>query len=305
MYRLTRLHAILVACVTIPISAGAMNLNDTFHFITTLVVASTPHGQAQGTAFFYQHLAPTDKPGPHWRAVLNTWLVTNRHVVLPKINGKETVPSAFSFHLRKIEDDGLRWEPITLTDDELHARTKVHPNPDVDVAILEVGDLLTAKITEGEKFAQWYAVHPENFAGQNNIDVQASDDVLVIGYPRGFYDKVNLYPIVKAGIIASRWGSHFGGKPLFLVDAKLFPGSSGSIVVSKPVDMIVKDGQIFHSKEKQFAFLGVYSGEPFRHEQPIELEDMVIIQKSGYDVGIVWYAELIEEIIKSGVQFPR
>ena len=207
--------------------------------------------------------------------------------------------------MRKIEANFLRWEAITLSADELHARTKVHPNADVDVAIIEVGDLLTGKIKEGGKFLQWYAVHPDNFAGLNNIDIQASDDVLVIGYPRGFYDQANLYPIVKAGIIASRWGAHFGGKPYFLIDAKLFPGSSGSIVISKPIDFIVKDGQMLHSKEKQFAFLRVYSGEPVRHEKPIELDDMVILQKLGYNVGIVWYAELIEEIIKGGIAFPR
>jgi Trypsin-like peptidase domain len=305
MRRVKRVQVIVALSFAVSASAGAMNLNDTFHFITTLVVASTPHGQAQGTAFYYQHLAPTDKPGPQWRAVLNTWLVTNRHVVLPKVNGKETVPSSFALHLRKIEADRLRWEAITPSTDELHARTKVHPNADVDVAIVNVGDLLTGKIKEGEKFLQWYAVHPENFVGQNNIGVQVSDEVLLIGYPRGFYDQVNLYPIVKAAIIASRWGAHFGGKPFFLIDAKLFPGSSGSIVVSKPIDLVVKDGRILHSKEKQFAFLGVYSGEPVRHEKPVELDDMVTIQKSGYNVGVVWYADLVEEIIEDGVPFPR
>ena len=285
---------------------STMNLNDTFHYISTLVVASTRQGRGtQGTAFFYEHLAPTDEPGPQWREVLKTWLVTNRHVVLPKVNGGETVPSTFSFHLRKIEDDGLRGEPVTLTDDELHSRTKVHRDSGVDLAIVDVGDLLTEKIKAGEKFAQHYAVHPENFAGQNKIEVQVSDDVLVIGYPRGFYDKANLYPIVKSGIIASRWGAHFDGEPYFLIDAKLFPGSSGSIVVSKPTDTVVEDGKLFHSKEKQFAFLGVFSGEPLEYEEPVELDDIVIIRKFGYNVGVVWYSDLIEEIVRSGVQFPR
>ena len=305
MRRVKRVQVIVALSLAISASASAMNLNDTFHFITTLVVSSTPYGQSQGTAFFYQHLAPTEKPGPQWRAVLNTWLVTNRHVVLPNVNGKETVPSSFSLHLRKLEKDRLQWEAITLSTDELHSRTKVHPNADVDVAIIEVGDLIHDKLKEVGKYVQWYAVHPENFAGQNNIDVQVSDDVIVIGYPRGYYDQVNLFPIVKAGIIASRWGAHFGGKPCFLIDAKLFPGSSGSIVVSKPIDFVVKDGHILHSREKQFAFLGIYSGEPVRHEKPIELDDMVIIQKSGYNVGVVWYADLVEEIIKDGIAFPR
>jgi len=67
--------------------------------------------------------------------------------------------------------------------------------------------------------------------------------------------------------------------------------------------LITKDGQLLHSKEKQFAFLGIYSGEPFKLERPIELDDMVITQKSGFNVGIVWYAHLVEEIIEKGVAY--
>ncbi len=287
-------------------ASRAMNLDDTFHFLTTLIIASTSAGQSQGTGFYYQHLAPGDpaKSGPQWRAVTNTWLVTNRHVVLPKLGGKEIVPASFAFHLRRIDGDKLRWEPITLSTDELFKRARFHEDPEVDVAVVDVHDRLIDKIKGGatylQTYLQWYSVSPENFTGQNNISVQASDDVVVIGYPRGFYDEVNLYPIVKSGIIASRWGANFGGKPFFLIDAKLFPGSSGSIVLSKPTDLVVKDSRLFSAKEKQFAFLGIYSGEPFKLERPIELAGMIITEKSGFNVGMVWYAHLVEEIIGHG-----
>ena len=139
--------------------------------------------------------------------------------------------------------------------------------------------------------------------GRNNIDVQASDDVVIIGYPRGFYDKFNLYPIIKSGIIASRWGANFDGKPIFLIDAKLFPGSSGSIVISKPIDMIVRGGRPLYAPEKQFAFLGIYSGEPSLKGRKIEVDNLVITEKIGFNVGIVWYATLVEKIINNGVPF--
>lgn len=280
-----------------------MNLDDTFHFITTLVVVYTPAGQLQGTGFYYHHLAPPEDPekkDPQWRAVQNIWLVTNRHVVLPKVSGKEILPSAFAFHMRRIEGDALQWEPIELDQGALLKRARLHTNAEVDVAVIEVHDLLIDKIKGDTKYAQWYSVSSDNFAGNNNIKVEASDDIIVIGYPRFLYDEVNLYPIVKSGIIASRWGADFNGKPHFLIDAKLFPGSSGSIVLSKPIDIVVKEGQILHAKEKQFAFLGIYSGEPLKLDRPIELEDMIITQKTGFNVGVVWYAELVEEIIRNG-----
>lgn len=226
-----------------------------------------------------------------------------RHVVLPRIGEKEHTPDTFTFHLRKVVGDRLEWEAVILSKDQLLQRARFHSDPSVDVAVIKVQDLFTERILNtNAKYLQYYAVSPENFAGTNNIDVQASDDVVVVGYPRGFYDEVNLFPIVKAGIIASRWGAHFGGKPYFLIDAKLFPGSSGSVVVSKPINIVVREGQVFQASEKQFAFLGIYSGEPFREGRTIEAEDLVIKQKLCFNVGVVWYAWLVEEIIDKGLE---
>jgi len=221
-----------------------MTVDDTFHGITTLVTASTPHGQVQASGFYYQKLAPADPTkGPRWRAVEKTWLVTNRHVALPQINGQETVPEAFAFHLRRIDGNILRWESVSLTRDDFLRRARFHRDSDVDVCVIEVLDLITERISRGDaKYQVWYAVHEEQLPGKNTITVEVADDAVVIGYPRGFYDQVHLYPIVKSGILASRWGAPFQGKPCFLIDAKLFPGSSGSIVVSKPQQVAVVGG---------------------------------------------------------------
>jgi hypothetical protein len=46
----------------------------------------------------------------------------------------------------------------------------------------------------------------------------------------------NVFSIVKSGNISSKWGNRFGGEPYFLIDARLFTGSSGSLVISKPTN---------------------------------------------------------------------
>ncbi len=281
-----------------------MKPDDAFHGITTLVISIASQCQSQGTAFYYQKLEkkdPTKKEG-QWRKIEETWLVTNRHVVLPRMDNEEIVPDAFSFHLRKIENNKLIWEPITLSKEELIKRALFHQNRNVDVCAIKVLDLITERVKTGEKYMQWHAVSEEQLPGNNNIFVEVADDVIVIGYPRGFYDNVHLYPIVKSGIIASRWNIPFEGKPYFLIDAKLFPGSSGSIVVSKPREIAIVDGRIMYASEKQFAFLGIYSGEPFLQDKPIELDDITIIRKKGFDLGIVWYGSLVNEIIENGIQ---
>lgn len=283
-----------------------MQIDDAIHGISTLIQVQTAAGSSQGTGFFYQQLSPADptKDG-QWRAIEDVWLITNRHVLLPQSPTGESIPTSLTFHLRKITNGSIVWEPITLDQPSIISRAKLHANPAIDVCAIRVLDLITEKLKSGEQYLNWYGVSNENLAGQNKINSHVASDAVVIGYPRGFYDQVNVFPIVKSGIIASRWGANFQGQPYFLIDAKLFPGSSGSIVISKPTDVVVEDGKVFHSKEKQFAFLGIFSGEPYQAHSPIEFDDLTIIRKTGFNVGIVWYGHLVDEILTTGVSLSK
>ncbi len=287
-----------------------LDLNDRLHAVTTIIetAAADSAGQDlefQGTGFFYARSALPDGPGPQWVPMHDISLVTNRHVLLPKLDGNETRPIKIKFKFRRIGPKGMIWDEVSLSETDISNVAKFHPDDSVDVALFEISDILTDRVKSGEKYAAPYFLGPQMFAGKNNIDVEASDDVLVVGYPKGFYDRVNLFPIIKSGIIATRWRSGFEGKPQFLIDAKLFPGSSGSVVLSKPVDMVIKDGKMMTNKQKQFALLGVFSGEPMFQEMPVQLGELTITRKSGFDLGTVWYAELIEEILDKGVDISE
>jgi len=143
--------------------------------------------------------------------------------------------------------------------------------------------------------------------GQEGKTCQNGKQVTISETRAGGYDQFSKFPIVKSAVIASFWGMPFGGKPYFLIDAKLFPGSSGSIVISKPIGFVIENKQIFHpaSGSKQFAFLGIYSGEPFRQSRPIETDELTIISKNGYGLGIVWYFHLVTDIIKNGKKHEK
>ncbi|HEV2192542.1 MAG TPA: serine protease [Nitrosopumilaceae archaeon] len=277
-----------------------MGIDDRFHGLSTLIRVVSTTLETSGSGFFYEKLGKPWEEHPDVRDIEGTWVVTNRHVLLPRIGGKEFVPESFTFNLRKIENGVIVWDPITLDKDELLKRAKLHPNKNVDVAVVDIQDLLN-KRGENKVDIRWHAVSKDDLPQNNRSTIEVSDDIVAIGYPRGFYDEVNVFPIVKSGTIASRWGSNFNGKPYFLIDAKLFPGSSGSIVLTKPKDVYVKDGKLQHTDEKKFSFLGIYSGEPFLKEPPIESDEMTIILKPTFNVGIVWYGYLVEEILEKGV----
>jgi hypothetical protein len=157
-----------------------MKVDDAFHGITTLISAMTPEGQIQATGFYYQRLAPADSlKGPQWRQIEKTWLVTNRHVALPRVRGKETAPSTFAFHLRRVEGVSLRWDPITLAGDEFLKRARFHENTEVDVCVIDVLDLLTDRIkNQSAGYQAWFGMHADQLPGKNNIDVEVADDAV-------------------------------------------------------------------------------------------------------------------------------
>ena len=279
-----------------------MDLNDKFNQMTTRIEVQAHGSVSQGTGFFYNSLGPKTGEGPQWRKLEGIWVATNRHVLLPTVSDTEVAPKKVILYLRRINDRGMmEWLEVAFAEDELERRVRFHPSKSVDVAVVDITDCFTAEIKAGQTLASPYFLGAEQQAGQNNIKVEVGDDILVAGYPRGFYDDVNLFPIVKAGIIASRWGAYFRGQPCFLIDAKLFPGSSGSVVVSKPIDFLMKDGSLMYSKDKQFALLGIFSGEPQLLEDPVEIGDLTVTRKSGFDLGLVWYAKAIEEARTQGV----
>jgi V8-like Glu-specific endopeptidase len=61
-------------------------------------------------------------------------------------------------------------------------------------------------------------------------ELAAIEDITFVGYPNGLYDNVNKMSIVRRGITATPIWNNFKGEDAFLIDAGVFPGSSGSPV---------------------------------------------------------------------------
>jgi hypothetical protein len=60
--------------------------------------------------------------------------------------------------------------------------------------------------------------------------LDAIEPVTFIGYPNALYDTFNMTPIARRGWTATPIALDYGGAPKFLIDASVFPGSSGSPV---------------------------------------------------------------------------
>ncbi|NEP76681.1 hypothetical protein, partial [Okeania sp. SIO2G5] len=115
---------------------------------------------------------------------------------------------------------------------------------------------------------------------------EVGEQLFVVGFPFGLSDTCNL-PIWKAATLASEPEIDQEGLPLLYIDTATRKGMSGSPVIKyrrRSVSLITEESLCrFHAE-----FIGVYSGR-------IVPKDMFEAQ-----IGKVWRAKCIDEIIKGG-----
>lgn len=254
------------------------------------------------SGFFFQYSSPIEE-----KKLSNYWLVTNRHAIYAedKENQKHYLMDSITFKIRceKKESQDIVWFEITMSKDEIQAYTKVLSNYNIDIAVIDICEKVNQFIKESPDNLILYAlpITEQEFPNNNKFPIEVCDDIAVIGYPSGFYDEKNLFPIVKNGTIASMWGANFRGRQGFAIDAKLFPGSSGSLVITKPRREDLDDnGRLIFKKEKVFYCLGVFSGEPIFTKRIIDNEGKPTSINNSFNLGFVWYASLITDTIENG-----
>jgi len=168
---------------------------------------------------------------------------------------------------------------MKLTGVELGQRLHLCRNDRVDVAAVEIDDRMS---DEGLKEAAgrtqelgFSEVDSSKFPGKSILQAQPGDDVLVIGYPRGFFDTFNKLPILKTAVLNTPIAMRFDGLEAFLLDFKYYSGSSGSLIISKPSRLAYdKDGRLESNTVPQYLFLGVYQEEQVRNDVAPESADL-------------------------------
>ncbi|MEP6826896.1 MAG: hypothetical protein ABJA10_02350 [Aestuariivirga sp.] len=177
----------------------------------------------------------------------------------------------------------------TLCDENLNnVKWLEHPQlgKNVDIGALDVTQDVQGAVTNCVNVIESDAV----------IDVFASQDVFVIGFPFGRIANAPA-PIWKRGTIALDPGFDPGGMPKMFIDTATRPGMSGSVVVARHIiigaDYLKRDG----TRSEKFLYascnsvVGVYSGRLNPDFEKAQL-------------GIVWRRSAIEETV-SGLQIAN
>jgi hypothetical protein len=176
-------------------------------------------------------------------------LITNKHVVKDTTKGTITLT---------LDDNGnKRIEEITLAGflwDWIE-----HPNDSVDLCCMPIAGIMYELKSQG-KTCMMKSFEPCHIPSRDVLArMTVSETLLVIGYPIGLWDEVNNLPIVRRGLAATRPEIDYNGLPIFLVDAAIHPGSSGSPILALSEGLIV-DGANVTLGGNRLMFLGIMSG---------------------------------------------
>lgn len=179
-----------------------------------------------------------------------------------------------------------------------------HPDSNVDIAVMPFGEVMTAMANSGA--APFFrAFGPENFLTQDQADeLDGIEQVLFVGYPNGLFDTASWMPIVRRGQTATPIYNDYRGQPSFLIDASVFPGSSGSPVVIYDRGMYVTRSGTTNIGSR-FYLAGIVAAV---HTREV-LGQIILTQGTPaaafndmIDLGIVYKAGAIQEAVDILVQ---
>lgn len=168
-----------------------------------------------------------------------------------------------------------------------------HSNPAVDVAVLDFTNL--ASIIHN--IVYFKTVSYDMLASFEEDELNIAENVLFVGYPDNRYDASNNLPLIRTGLISSHPKYDYNGNPVFIIDAQVFPGSSGSPVFIDLTYENMKNGKIVVG-ERKIKLLGIVAQTMIRKNK---LQSINAATSLGTEeilgLGIVYKSTAIKELI--------
>jgi hypothetical protein len=231
------------------------------------------------------------------------YLITNRHLLPPEGTQKDIqlrVVVRQNDGTAKIDEISV---PIVGSNGKYLPSVHVHHDPATDVAAVNIGaaafgsrfSLLIEAIKTG-KYLNMSMLLPTQKMRSEGVGVGSL--VYILGYPAAIFDPRNVSPVLRVGVISTdpqdgfnfnaelrqtmNFPEHMSG---FLLDANIYPGSSGSLVVLAP------DSCGCNKDAPQRAYiLGIVSGS-------IPIFDASLHAFSRIGLGMVYSADTIREVL--------
>jgi hypothetical protein len=224
-------------------------------------------------------------------------LITNKHV----IEGTEKL----SFLVHTSTDPAAKAPNANAEIQSVASDWIGHPNPKIDLCAVIVGPVLTAMQPLVPFFR---TLDPGLIKAEDELrNLDAVEQILMVGYPNGLWDAKNNFPLLRRGITASHPGLDFDvdGVATTVVDIACFPGSSGSpVLISNDGSFANKGGGL--TVGGRLIFLGVlYSGPIFQPDGSIIIKNIptmnvpVPVVNMMMNLGYIIKAKEVNELGKA------
>jgi len=224
------------------------------------------------------------------------FLVTNKHVV----NGAKI--GRFFFTLSDGQNPRIG-ERFDIQVQDFQNAWVGHPDPSIDIAAMPLVPVLDHIQQQGKQAFFRSIPHTLVPSDEQLADLDALEEVVFVGYPSGMFDAKNLMPILRRGTTATPPQLDYDGRKVFLVDASVFPGSSGSpVLICNQGSYSTKQGIVIGTR---VLFLGVIAQVVIREEEgkivivaaPSSLTPIVRTRQM-IDLGIVYKSTTVIETVQ-------
>ncbi len=224
------------------------------------------------------------------------WVVSNKHVV-------DQVVEGYLFMHQSAEADEKTLVPASvLRVDFRGSDFRGHDDPDVDLAVANISSIFSG-FREKNLYPYHRHVSPEFIPSEATIEqsIGALEEIIFVGYPNGIWDTAHNLPVFRKGITATPYAVDFLNRKQFLIDASVFPGSSGSpVFLFNSGSYPGKSGGL--QVGSRLFLLGLISsvytrkenGEMIVQDVPTAVQSILRVQQM-LDLGIVIKADRVEE----------
>lgn len=219
-------------------------------------------------------------------------LVSNKHVLSASNNIAVTFTT--------IKDGEPHYgQTVRLPIGEIKSNVVGHDNDEVDVAAL----VCTGLFNMLPNMLYFKAVPYNMLADFTEEELAVAENVLFVGYPDDRYDKLNNLPLVRSGLIASDPRKDFNGLPEFIIDAQVFPGSSGSPVYINLTYEDLKNGRLTVSSAPRYKVLGLVASTMIRGNilKAADVSTKALYTEEVLGLGIVFKSTEVKKTIDKAI----
>lgn len=239
-------------------------------FSTVRIEAHSGAGLSSvGTGFFFSFSVDNDRQIPT--------IITNKHVVAGTTHGN------FQVHEAKGGDAGPMpsGRSFTVELDQFEKRWFGHPAEEVDLCAMPFEPLRRQAEEEGRSI---FHVSLDGSLVREDAHLQsefgAVEEVVMVGYPIGLWDKTNNLPIIRRGITATHPGIDWEGKSIQIADIACFPGSSGSpVLIMDEGTYKSKSGGMVLGSDRIVLLGALYAGPQWTAEGDVKIREIPTAQE--------------------------